>query len=124
MGFGAAGAIATYYGADYVLASLIGLVSGLLLAGAMYLILQVFYQQQASSLTPTSAAIGCRGTVTVSIGEDAAGEVGLNLDGQYRTFSATSEKGTAIGKGRGVRVVRTLGSHLVVEQESGSGAGN
>jgi len=118
MGFGAAGAIATHYGADYIQASLIGLAAGLLLAGAMYLVMGLFYRQQASSLTPTSAAVGCSGTVTVTIGEGEAGEIGLTLEGQYRTFSATSADGKAVAKGQAVRVVRTLGSHLVVERPS------
>ena len=118
MGFGAAGAIATYYRADYVVASLIGLAAGSLLAGLMYLILGVFYRQQASSLTPTNAAIGCSGTVTVSISEGAQGEIGLNLEGQYRTFSASAEDGKAIPKGQTVRVVKMLGSQLVVEREN------
>ncbi len=117
MGFGAAGAIAVHYGAAYIVASIIGVVFGALLGGLMYLVLGVFYSQQSSSLVPTSAAIGCTGAVTVSIGEGATGEVGLNLEGQYRTFSATSANGKEIPRGQTVTVVKNLGSHLVVEKE-------
>ncbi len=117
MGFGAAGAIAVHYGAAYIVASLIGVFFGILLGGLMYLVLELFYSQQSSSLVPTSAAIGCNGAVTVSIGDGAPGEVGLYLEGQYRTFSATSVDGKAVPKGQAVTVVKNLGSHLVVEKE-------
>src|SRR5437867_3357295 len=69
MGFGAAGAIAVHYGANYITASLIGVLSGAALGGLMYLVLELFYQQQCSSLVPTSAAVGTTGSVTVTIGE-------------------------------------------------------
>ena len=118
MGFGAAGAIATNYGADYVVASLIGLLSGCVLAGLMYLVLLLFFKQQASSLIPTEAAVGCRGAVTVSIGDGTPGEIGLSVEGQYRTFLATSQDGKAIPKGQTVRVVKMLGGQLVVERET------
>ena len=119
MGFGAAGSIATHYGATYLIASLIGVLCGVLLAAIVYGILEIFYTQQSSSLVATSSAVGCSGSVTVSIGEGAVGEVGINLEGQYRTFSATSGDGKPIAKGQTVQVVRTLGSHLVVERETG-----
>lgn len=118
MGFGAAGAIAMHYGLSSLIASLIGVLCGVLLAAIVYGILEVFYTQQSSSLVATSSAVGCTGSVTVSIGEGATGEVGLNLEGQYRTFSATSGDGKPIAKGQTVQVVRTLGSHLVVEREN------
>ena len=118
MGFGAAGAIARYYKADLVLASLIGLGFGVFLGGLMYGILRIFYRQQASSLVPTSSAVGCSGTVTVSIGANSLGEVSLDLQGQYATYLARSTDGSPIPKGLSVRVVKTVGSQLVVEQET------
>jgi membrane protein implicated in regulation of membrane protease activity len=117
MGFGAAGAIAMHYGASHVTASLIGVLCGILLGGLMYLVLELFYGQQSTSLVSTSAAIGCTGAVTVSIGDGTPGEVGLYLEGQYRTFSATSADGKAVPKGQSVTVIKNLGSHLVVERD-------
>src|ERR1043166_4785449 len=75
MGFGAAGAIAMHYGANSVIASLVGVGSGVLLGGLMYFVLELFYRQQCDSLVPTSAAVGRTGIVTVSIGEGTPGEV-------------------------------------------------
>jgi hypothetical protein len=114
MGFGVGGAIASHYRADYVASSLIGLVCGGVLGGVMYGVLSVLYHGQASSLVPTSSAVGCTGTVTVSIGEKALGEVGLTVHGQYSTFLASAKDGSALPKGQVVRVVQTIGSQLVV----------
>ncbi len=116
MGFGAAGAIAKTYGASNLIASLIGLLSGMVLGAITLLILDFLYKQQASSLVPTDAAVGRTGTVTVSIPSTGQGEVGLQVNGQYCTYSASSTGGE-IPKGQMVRVVRTLGSQLVVEKE-------
>jgi membrane protein implicated in regulation of membrane protease activity len=118
MGFGAAGAIARSYQMSYLASSLIGLLSGVLLGAFMYAILSMFVRQQASSLVATSSAIGCAGTVTVSIGENSCGEVGLEVQGQYATYLARTPDGRAIAKGHTVRVVKTVGSQLVVEPET------
>lgn len=114
MGFGAAGAIARSYDLDYLVSSLIGLGSGLLLGAVMWGILTMFIRQQASSLVATNAAVGRTGTVIVSIGPNSCGEVGLEVDGQYATYLARTEDGSAVSKGQAVRVVQTVGSQLVV----------
>jgi len=119
MGFGAAGTIARQYGADYLVSSLWGLGTGLSLAGLMYLMLNVIYRQQSSSLVQTASTIGAIAMVTVSIDPDAPGQVSLELGGQYLTFIATSAFHKAIPKGRRVKVVNVVGSELVVE-ETGS----
>lgn len=118
MGFGAAGAIARSYNMGYLSSSLIGLLSGVVLGGVMYAILTVFIRQQASSIVSTSSAVGCVGTVTVSIGENSAGEVGVDVQGQYGSYLARSRDGRPIAKGLPVRVVQTVGSQLVVEPNS------
>jgi len=117
MGFGAAGAIASMYGMSHLIASLIGLGCGGVLGAVMYLVLGVFYGQQASSLVPTSAAVGCTGTVVVSIDPGQNGEVGISIESQYSTHSASSADGSAIPKGQTVRVVKVMGSHLIVAKE-------
>jgi membrane protein implicated in regulation of membrane protease activity len=117
MGFGAAGAIGRLYGLSQLGASLAGLVCGAVLGGAMYVVLEVFYSQQSTSLISTNSAVGCRGTVTVSIGDNQMGEVGLSVEGQYVTHSASAMDGKSIPKGYTVRVVKSMGSHLIVEKE-------
>jgi membrane-bound ClpP family serine protease len=116
MGFGAAGAIARQYGADYLASSLIGLGSGILLSGVMYLILDIIYKQQASSLVQTSSAVGQTGIVQTGISGGKLGEVSLNVGGQYMTYLAKSSSSQEIPKGRTVKVVGLIGSQLVVEE--------
>jgi membrane protein implicated in regulation of membrane protease activity len=82
----------------------------------MYLLLRLVYEQQSSSLVSTRSAVGCTGSVTVTIGENSPGEVGLYLDGAYRTFSASSSDGKPVNKGENVLVLNNEGSHLVVER--------
>src|SRR5437867_1740950 len=116
MGFGAAGAIAHTYGSDYLISSLWGLGTGIVLSLGMYLMLKVIYKQQSSSLVQTSSAIGQIGTVTIPIDSNALGEVSLDISGRYMTYLAKSSSRNAIAKGRSVKVVDVVGSELVVEE--------
>ena len=116
MGFGAAGAIARQYGADYLVASLWGLGSGIGLSLIMYFVLDIVYRQQSSSLVETSSAIGQTGTVTVSIDANAVGEVGVDVAGRYMTYLAKGATAKAIPKGATVKVVNVVGSELIVEE--------
>ncbi len=118
MGFGAAGAIARQYGADYLISSLIGLGVGIVLSLLMYFLLEIIYKQQSSSLVQTSSAIGQTGIVQTGITSGKFGEVSLNVSGQYMTYLAKSAAGTDIPKGRTVKVVNVVGSELVVEEVS------
>lgn len=116
MGFGAAGAIARQYGADYLVASLIGLGTGIVLALLMYLILEIIYKQQSSSLVQTASAIGQTGVVQTSIVPGGLGEVSLSVGGQYLTLLAKASADRSIPKGRTVKVVNVVGSELIVEE--------
>jgi membrane-bound ClpP family serine protease len=116
MGFGAAGAIARYYGANNLVASLWGLGTGTALATVMYQMMKLIYKQQASSLVATETAIGKQGLVTTAIDAEAIGEVSMTLGGQYQTYLAKSSTGQAIAKGSTVKVISVVGSELVVEK--------
>lgn len=116
MGFGAAGAIARQYGADYLGSSLWGVATGAALSFVMYLILRVIYSQQASSLVQTSSVIGQQAVVTVPIDADRAGEIELFTGGQHMTYLARAAKGKEIAKGRTVKVVDVAGGELIVEE--------
>jgi membrane protein implicated in regulation of membrane protease activity len=60
--------------------------------------------------------VGKTGTVTVPIDAGSVGEVGVSASGQYVNHAARSRGGTAIPKGRTIRVVEVAGSHLIVEE--------
>ncbi len=116
MGFGAAGCVAANYGLEMLIASAIGLASGLLLAAVMYMLLKVVMSQQSSSLVETDSLVGKSGTVTIAIEKDGEGEVYINGAGGYSSFSARDSELQAIPKGRDIRVVRNVGSMLIVEE--------
>jgi len=116
MGFGAGGAIARYCDASYPVSSLCGVGTGLLLAALMYGILLLFVRQQANSIVTTGSVIGSTGNVTVPIEKDQVGEIGVAIAGQYHNYTAVSRAGTAIPKGRTVKVVGSSGDKLVVEE--------
>ncbi len=116
MAFGAGGAIAVQYGADPLAASAVGLAAGILIGLCMYWVMRLIYGQQSTSIVETESAVGCVGTVTVSIAGDGLGEVDLDLQGQHRNFLARSAAPAAIARGRQVKVLRTVGSQLIVQE--------
>ena len=116
MGFGAAGAIADYYGTGWLASSLAGLATGVALGFFMYGILRMVYSQQSDSLVPTDHAIGKSGLVTIGIDKNSAGQVNVALSGQHRNYLARGISGEAIPKGKVVVVRETSGSELLVEE--------
>jgi len=116
MGFGAGGAIAAFYGAGPLTASLIGLGVGFLISLLMYWVMRLIYSQQSTSIVTTDTAVGEIGAVTIAIGRNGTGEVAITLRGQHRSFLARSADTNAIAKGRRVQVVHTTGSQLVVRE--------
>lgn len=116
LGFGAAGAIASAYGMKIHWSILIGFGFGCLMAGAVYALFSVVYKQQATSLIETSSTIGKVANVLSVIPSDGSGEIGLQVEGQYRTYLARSRAGE-IPKGSRVKVVENQGGQLVVEPE-------
>jgi membrane protein implicated in regulation of membrane protease activity len=89
---------------------------GLLLSALAYGMMALFYKQQASSIIPTSSAVGRIGNVTSAIPENGAGEVGLDV-GEYRNYLARSRTGAAIAKGTRVKVLENQAGELIVEPE-------
>jgi membrane-bound ClpP family serine protease len=117
MGFGAAGAIARAYGADNLIASLIGVAAGIILAALMYGVMLLFIEQQASSVICSDALLGCTGTVTVPIDKDAVGEIGVSASGEYRTYTARAQGAGPLQKGRTVRIIGMTGSVVTVAED-------
>jgi membrane-bound ClpP family serine protease len=119
MGFGAAGAIARCYGTDNLIASLIGVAAGIVLAALMYGIMLLFVEQQANSVIGSDALLGCTGTVTVPIDKDGIGEIGVSVSGEYRTYAARAQGSGPLQKGRTVRIVGMTGSVVMVDEDKG-----
>ena len=117
LGFGSAGAIASSAGLSLLWSILIGIGCGVLMSGVAYALMAVIYKQQATSIVQTSSALGKVANVLVAIPSDGNGEVGLEVQGQYRTYLARSRKGE-IAKGARVKVVEHQGGELLVEPEA------
>jgi membrane protein implicated in regulation of membrane protease activity len=116
LGFGSSAAIASAYGMKLHWCILIGFGFGFLMAAAVYALYSVIYKQQATSLIETSSAIGKIANVITVIPPNGSGEIGLQVEGQYRTYLARSRAGE-IPKGSRVKVVENEGGQLVVERE-------
>jgi len=117
MGFGAAGAIAQFYGTGYPLASLIGVAAGIVLATIMYGIILLFTEQQSNSIIGADSLLGCAGTVTVPIDKDGIGEIGVSVGGEYRTYPARTQGPGLLPKGHAVRITGVSGPVLTVGQD-------
>lgn len=116
LGFGAAGTIASAYGLRTLWCIASGLFIGVLLAILAYGMMALFYKQQATSIIPTSMAVGRIAHVTTAIPENGAGEVGLDV-GEYRTYLARSKEGNGIAKGTRVKVIENQAGELIVAPE-------
>ena len=115
VGFGAAGSLATYYGIDVILSSLIGLGGGAALGGLALFGLRLLHGQQASSEIRTSDTVGLPATVLVEIPTVGSGQVAVTVKGQYRVYNATS-RGVSFPLNSTVRVQAAEGSNLIVGQ--------
>jgi len=118
-GFGGVGYIVQHYTHKPLVASVSGLVFGMLLAMAGLAFIRFFYRQQVSSLVSSEQVIGTTGTVSTSISPGGGvGEVSLVIAGIQTTRTAIGDGGEPISQGSIVRVVRLVGSHVVVEKVS------
>ena len=115
IGLGGGGLMATTYGYDALISTVIGLASGCGLGGFMYLFFKALYSQQSNSNLVIEKALGHAAVVNVEIPTNGSGEVGLSLNGQYITCFARSRNNQSIGRGTSVKVSSVEGSTLVVE---------
>ena len=115
-GFGGVGYLVQHYTGKTLVASVAGLVAGVVLALIGISIIRMFFHQQASSLVPATQAVGTMATVITSIPADGMGEVSFVLAGVQTTRAAIGNRGSAIPSGREVKIVRIVGHQVVVEE--------
>ncbi len=70
---------------------------------------------QSSGTLQTADAVGCTGTVYLTIPESGTGRVSLNFNNHLREFDAIEINGAEVPTGTPVRVVQVRASVLVVE---------
>lgn len=85
----------------------------------MWLIARVFSalgRLQSSGTLRMDNAVGCEGTVYLTIPAGGSGRVQVTVQDHLREFDATAEDGEVIRTGERVRVIWTQGDSLVVER--------
>jgi membrane protein implicated in regulation of membrane protease activity len=116
MGFGAAGFMAKFYGADNIIASLVGVGSGILISLLMFGVMKILYSQQSDSLIYTKETIGRTAVVTIAIDAGHPGKVEVTFGDVSQTYLARARDPQAtFARGVKVRVAEHHGSELVVE---------
>lgn len=96
------------------------LVAALGAGGLMYLFYSQFLiRSQASSELRRGELIGVQGEVTVPIGESTTGQVTYLTKSGRMSSMARSADGSAIPRGRFVKIVRTIGAQVLVVPLSG-----
>lgn len=117
-GFGGVAFLVHNFTGRLLVSSVAGLLSGWVLAAIALAAIRAIYQQQASSMISTTQMTGATGMVTTAIPTAGYGEVLLTVAGRQITRRATTADQAAIPDGTAVRVVKYLGSTVVVEVDS------
>lgn len=115
-GFGATGAIAQSYGLGYPASAGLGVLTGLAVGYVGFSLIHFFMRQQVSSTVEEEEMVGLVGQVTVAIPAGGLGQVVLEVKARRVFPSARAAGEVAIEEGTPVKVVRSLGSQVVVER--------
>lgn len=118
VGFGAGGYFSANAGSSMLVASLFGLLGGLVFGALGYIVMNYLYKHQGSSTVKTSGVVGSTAIVDTAITVGRIGEVRCTVDGRTEYFQAQSRIDTLIPVGSRVKVIDSTGSLLVVEPES------
>ncbi len=90
--------------------------AGVVCSGLMFLFYSQFLiRSQASSEVHVRDLLGLQAEVTVPIGENTPGQVTYSTKTGRMSSMARSADGSAIPRGRFVRIVRTIGPQVLVE---------
>ena len=99
-----------------VLLSIIGaVIAGLLSVWLIGKLFQGASALQSSGTQQTVNAVGCTGTVYLTIPAEGTGRISLNFHNRLREFDAVEKHGTAVPTGTPIRVVDVQANVLVVE---------
>jgi hypothetical protein len=112
--FGGFGAIATRSGATPLIASLIGLGSGVIFGGAILVFARFLFNQQASSDVRSTDLVGQNARVIVAIPPNGVGQIRCRVGEELVDKVAQSRDGSAIAEHATVRVDTVLGETVIV----------
>jgi membrane protein implicated in regulation of membrane protease activity len=118
--FGVGGVLARYYGLSHVAASVVGIISGVVMSSLVLQFAKLLYSQQASSELRMQSLIGTAGEVSVAIPAGGLGQIAVSAGGERSEHVARGADGKAIIRGTAV-IVTGIGadSVLVTPQKSG-----
>jgi len=119
--FGVGGVVARYYRLSHPIASGIGLITGVAMAGIVYQFAKVLYSQQASSEIRMQGLVGTIAEVSVAIPAGGVGQVALSSAGARSEHIARSADGQPLARGAAV-VITGLGGDSVIVAPAGSPA--
>ncbi len=116
--FGGIGVLSTqFFAVDPRLSLVYATIGGLIVSGLMFLFYsQVLIRSQGSSEVRRSELIGLEAEVTVPIGEASSGLVTYETKAGRMSSMARSIDGQPIGRGEFVRILRFVGSQVVVRR--------
>lgn len=98
-----------------ILALVGAVVAGILAVWVIGKIFRGAIHLQSNGTLKTAEAVGCTGTVYLTIPEGGVGRVSLNFHNRLREFDAKEQSGAKVPTGVPVRVVNVQASVLVVE---------
>ena len=114
--FGGFGAIATHYGFGTLPASLVGALSGVVLATPIYYFARFLYGQQASSDSRAQDLVGLTGRVVIAIPVGGVGQVRCNVGEELVDKIARSTDTTPIAENTPVVIEEVVGETVVVRR--------
>ncbi len=116
--FGGIGIICTqFFNCSGPISLVLATGGGLAVSAVMFLFYsRVLIGSQGSTIVQRAEIVGAQGEVTVSIGEAAPGQVSYVTKAGRMSSMARSVDGSAIPRGEYVRIVRTVGSQVMVER--------
>ena len=91
------------------------MVAGLISVWIIGKLFQGAVRLQSNGALKTADAVGCTGTVYLTIPEGGTGRVSLNFLNHLREFDAAEKSGTKVPTGTPVRVVKVNAHVLIVE---------
>jgi membrane protein implicated in regulation of membrane protease activity len=115
--FGAAGAVASYYGLQPVPASLAGAVTGVVFGGAIGMLGRFLYQQQTSSEVRAHDLVGQSGRVIVAIPSGGVGQIRCRIGEELVDKIARTQNGEPVGENMSVRIEEVLGETVIVRKQ-------
>ena len=121
--FGVGGVVARYLGFSHPASSGIGVLTGVVMAGAVYQFARLLYRQQASSEVRMSSLVGKSAEVSVAIPASGIGQVVLMAAGERTEHVARAAGGVAVPRGTEVVVSGLRGDSLIVTPSSPESGG-